>query len=325
MPPSTRVSIVIPCHDQAHFLGDAMSSAARQTWPHLELVVVDDGSTDATADVARRAGAIVLQQRRAGVGAARNAGLAAATGEVVIFLDADDILESDAAESAVRAFDAHPEAAMAARCCVLIDVNGHALPTSCELVAGEGDLYPAWLKRNLVWTPGAAAFRREDLTRIGGFPVDIGPAADYAVYLTFARESRVVVENRPVVRYRQHAANMSRDAARMLDATMRVLDREAPFVPARYLADLREGRRTWCTFYGEQIIQGLRADVRAGELGSGQLRAASVLLRHCQSLALVHLVRKLRRVAAGRGPDRVEAGRFTPHDREQVGAGGGSR
>ena len=86
--------------------------------------MVDDGSSDGTAEVAVRAGAVVLRQNRAGVGAARNRGLAVAHGDLVIFLDADDELEPDAVASGITTLDAHPGAAMAARCCTLVDVAG---------------------------------------------------------------------------------------------------------------------------------------------------------------------------------------------------------
>lgn len=324
MPPSTLVTVVIPCHNQAHFLGAAVASVARQTWPHVETLVVDDGSSDDTAEVAVRAGAVVLRQNRGGVGAARNRGLAVAHGDLVIFLDADDELEPDAVASGVALLDSQPSADMAARCCVLMDAAGRLLPTRCDLAEHTADLYAAWLARNLVWTPGAAVFRRAALAAIGGFPEDIGPAADYAVYLHFARHRHVAVDARPVVRYRQHASNMSRDAARMLEATLRVLAREAPHVPPQYRRVLREGRRAWCTFYGEEIVQGLRADIRAGRLGAAQVRAAAVLLRRCCSLAFGHAARKLGRVAGGHRPTAVEPGRFTPpdgDDRRAVSAG----
>src|SRR5687768_343766 len=92
-PPAGRVTVVIACYNQAHFLRDALDSALRQTQPAAEILVVDDGSTDDTAVVAARCReARCIRQHNRGVAAARNAGLAVSTGDYIIFLDADDRL-----------------------------------------------------------------------------------------------------------------------------------------------------------------------------------------------------------------------------------------
>ena len=89
----TGVSVIVPAYNAAPFLGEALDSVFAQGLPVLEVVVVDDGSTDGTAEVARRfgRGVRVLTQPRSGSGQARNVGLAETTGELVAFLDADDV------------------------------------------------------------------------------------------------------------------------------------------------------------------------------------------------------------------------------------------
>jgi glycosyltransferase involved in cell wall biosynthesis len=86
------VSIVIPCFDQAEYLPGAIESALAQTVPPHEIIVVNDGSTDNTSDVARGYPVTLIEQRNRGVSAARNAGIRAATGVWVATLDADDAL-----------------------------------------------------------------------------------------------------------------------------------------------------------------------------------------------------------------------------------------
>jgi hypothetical protein len=163
-----------------------------------------------------------------------------------------------------------------------------------------GNLYGEWLPRNFVWTPGAALFRRPALEAIGGFPIDLGPAADYAVYLRLARTGRVVFLSRPLVRYRQHDASMSRDPALMLRATLGVLRREQRDAPASARAAIRSGMDTWRGWYGAQIIDGLRRDWRAGRVGARQARAALTLLRHCPRLVLRRGPGRARRALAWR-------------------------
>src|SRR5690242_15286562 len=96
---SAIVSIVIPCYNYARFLPDAVGSVLAQTFPNWELIVVDDGSTDATSTTARQLMARhpdrrmrVFQQPNAGPAAARNTGAERASGEYLLFLDADDML-----------------------------------------------------------------------------------------------------------------------------------------------------------------------------------------------------------------------------------------
>ncbi|HEX6048006.1 MAG TPA: glycosyltransferase [Gemmatimonadaceae bacterium] len=86
------VSVIIPAHDAEAWLAETIGSVATQTYPHTEVIVVDDASTDATRAIAARLGAIVVETRGAGPGGARNAGMKAARGEFLQFLDADDLL-----------------------------------------------------------------------------------------------------------------------------------------------------------------------------------------------------------------------------------------
>lgn len=314
------VSVIIPCLDQAQFLGAAIRSIQRQTLSAVETIVVDDGSIDGTVDEALRCGATLIRQLHAGVSAARNRGLAAAAGTFVVFLDADDELEPDALESGVAVLQAHAEAWMVARCCTLTDASGLPLPTGCH-APDTDEPYPVWLQRNLVWTPGAAMFRRVPFAALGGFPLDVGPAADYAVYLRLARAERVVFDARPVVRYRQHASNMSRDYGRMLRATLEVLRREREHVPPRYAEHYERGVEEWRRFYGEEIIQQLRLDLRAKRVGLAQWRAAWLLVTECRALARTHLWRKLSRLVRGYPSSDVEPGRFTEIDRRAANGG----
>ena len=294
------VSVVIPCFNQARYLPAAVASVrAQHCGGSVDCLVVDDGSTDETAAVASRLDVTVIRQGNAGVSAARNAGLAAARADLVVFLDADDELLPDAIDAELVALDAHPDAAAVVGRCLPIDAEGRAV--ACEYQdVDAGNLYREWLPRNFVWTPGAALFRRAPLEAIGGFPIPLGPAADYAVYLRLARTSRVVFLPRPLVRYRQHDASMSRDPALMLRATLRVLRREQREGPASAHAAIRSGRDVWRGWYGEQIIDGLRRDWRAGRVGARQARAALTLLRHCPEMVLHRMPGRARRAVAWR-------------------------
>ena len=292
------VGVVIPCFDQARFLPAAVASVRAQRYP-VECLVVDDGSRDDTAAVATSLGVRLLRQRNAGVSAARNAGLSAMATDLVAFLDADDELLPEAIAAEVDALAARDDVAAVVGRCRPIDVDGRPLPARYPAVDAD-NLYREWLSRNFVWTPGAALFRRPALAAIGGFPVDLGPAADYAVYLRLARAGRVAWLPVDLVRYRQHAASMSRDPARMLRATLGALRRERREAPAVARAAIRDGVAAWRQWYGEQIVERLAADLRARRVGPDQARAAMTLVRHCPALVVRRLVGRARRSAGWR-------------------------
>ena len=93
-----RVSVVLPVYNRAHYVAEAIESVLGQTLPPDELIVVDDGSTDDSVAVVERfarPGLRVLRQPNGGIGSARNAGLRAVTGELVAFIDSDDLWERD--------------------------------------------------------------------------------------------------------------------------------------------------------------------------------------------------------------------------------------
>lgn len=105
-----RASVVIPCRNAARTVADSVRSALDQTEPPLEVLVVDDASTDASAEAARAAGArVITNARRRNAGGARNAGIAAAKGDAFAFLDADAVAPRDWLERARCAFDRDPD------------------------------------------------------------------------------------------------------------------------------------------------------------------------------------------------------------------------
>jgi len=174
------VTIAIPCHNAARWIGAAVESALAQTWPEKEVIVVDDGSTDGSVDVVRGFGTRVtlIQTAHCGGNPARNAALKSARGEWVQFLDADDYLEP---EKIARQF---AEAAEGAAADVIysptwIEEQGqrsvHAIETALDLPA-------QWLAWQLPQT-GGALWRMSALLRIGGWK-DLQPCCqEHELYL----------------------------------------------------------------------------------------------------------------------------------------------
>jgi glycosyltransferase involved in cell wall biosynthesis len=203
-PQQPLVSIVIPCYQQAHYLEEAIESVLAQTYPHYEIIVVDDGSPDDTAAVAARYPPVrYIRQKNQGLAAARNTGLRASQGAYLTFLDADDRLTPGALARGVSCLTEHPEAGLVFGCYRKINAQGELLPTCPPAYAGS-DLYHDLLKFNCIGMVCNVMYRRAVFDRLGGFDPNISPAADYDLYLRVAL---------PHSRH-QHVAQLRRDAAR---------------------------------------------------------------------------------------------------------------
>jgi hypothetical protein len=219
------VSVVIPCFEQAHFLGTAIESVLAQDHPDLELIVVDDGSPDNVGAVAGSyPGVRCLRQENGGLAAARNAGLAEARGEFVLFLDADDRLLPEAIARGLDELRGDPEAAMAAGTWVLIGEEGEPLPADPPEQPPEA--YPALLESCFISTPAAVLYRRSLFEQIGGFDPTVSASADYDLYLRTAASHPVRLHPHPVAEYRRHGANMTRDPELIMAAELAVLGRQ---------------------------------------------------------------------------------------------------
>ncbi len=92
MKKNAKISVIIPMHNAEKYIGQCLDSVFSQTYQNLEVIVIDDGSTDKSAEIAKVHGAKVIKQKNMGVSVARNAGLDAATGQLLHFIDADDKL-----------------------------------------------------------------------------------------------------------------------------------------------------------------------------------------------------------------------------------------
>jgi len=106
--PDVRASVIIPCHNGARTVADAVRSALAQSHPPHEVIVVDDGSTDGSGDVARRAGAWVVESAARSAGGSRNVGIKTASGDALAFLDCDSVVSRNWLERVAMHFDSDP-------------------------------------------------------------------------------------------------------------------------------------------------------------------------------------------------------------------------
>lgn len=294
LPPAPVISVVVPCHNQGHYLGEAIASVFRSARKDVEVIVVDDGSTDDTVRVAESfSGTRCVSQPNSGLARARNRGLQESTGRYVVFLDADDALAPGGLDVGVAELVAHPTAAFVFGRCRMMAEDGTLVATGNEPRV-ERDHYRELLKRNYIWMPATVMFRRDEIERVGGFDPSINAAADYSVYLRIARTRPIRDHGQVVAYYRRHKDNMSGNATRMLQESLTVLRRERPFVegdPA-LLAAYYEGWKHWRTFYGAEVAQEIRDHVRNRSWTRAARKAAVLGWLHPRGL-IHHATRKV--------------------------------
>jgi glycosyltransferase involved in cell wall biosynthesis len=276
------VTVVITCWNHGRFLRDAVDSVWRQTFTNLELIVVDDGSTDDTPAVAASLPGIrYIRQSHAGLSAARNAGWRAARGRHLLFLDADDRLLPPALRVGVESSETHPEAAFVSGHYVVIDAAGRQV-SDRHRPCVVSDHYPALLRANYIGMHATVLYRRETLERYGGFDESLPAGEDYDLFLRVARQASILCHPAVVAEYRWHGANMSLNSELMLRTTLRVLGRQREHLrgDAGLEEAYQEGVVFWQRLYGDPLLEELVTRLRAGRSWRVAAHLLVVLLRY---------------------------------------------
>ncbi len=293
--PPALVSVVIPCFNYAHFLEQAIQSALDQDYPAIEVIVVNDGSTDNTAAVVAKFPAVrYVHQENRGLAAARNAGLAHCRGEMVVFLDADDRLRPGSIKAGVRLLEGDPSLGFAAGYSTLISGGGLAQPTVNRPGCEGNDAYVSLLRRNTIRNPGTVLFRRQVVEAAGGFASGVDACADYDLYLRISRNHPVAFHDMVVAEYRKHGHNMSDNSAQMIRQALAVLRRQRPHLATRELRQAyRDGRQNIRLYYGDELVTQIRSRLRRRSEWRELLRDVAALFWYHPSGALEEAGRKI--------------------------------
>jgi glycosyltransferase involved in cell wall biosynthesis len=219
------ISVIIATYNYGCYVCAAVESALAQTYPSIEIIVVDDGSTDDTQERLRMFGPQVrcLVQKNSGVSTARNRGINAATGEYLAFLDADDQFHPQKLELQMKQFSGDPT----------LDLVGTGqmtspspkwndqLPEDVECVILELE--------EIVIRPrfalSSALIRRKCIEEVGAFDPSLPPAEDRDLWIRVANRFRVAVLPLPLIWYRITAGSLSQNPERMEQKERIVLDR----------------------------------------------------------------------------------------------------
>ena len=225
-----RVSAVVPAYNRAVYLREAIDSALAQGFEGLEVVVVDDGSTDATPEILRGYGDRfrVHRQENAGQSAAVNRGVDLARGEFVAFLDSDDAWLPGKIARAVALLDAEPAAALLYAAVEMMDGDGRAIPDPRPpRRTPSGAVLASLLEENFVRTP-TAVFRRKAFLEAGGYDPALRCVNDWDMWLRLATGRPVLRDPVPAARYRLHGDQAVRLRRRLAEERVTVLERHLP-------------------------------------------------------------------------------------------------
>ncbi|MDR2877617.1 MAG: glycosyltransferase [Chromatiales bacterium] len=229
------VSVIIPAYNAQHYIGDALDSILNQDWLNLEVIVVDDGSTDGTREVVERYVSRVtyLYQANSGSCAApRNHGLAKCRGQYIAFLDADDLMTSDRLASQVEFLEGHLDVGLVFSDYVNFDGNGpchqthfSTCPKFSAFLNGRKEVVIDDARHHLIKENFGIAssfmIRREMLRAVPAFDESLKASEDFNFYYRVTRHTKTGVINRVGMMRRRHDSNMSGDMERMLRNSLR--------------------------------------------------------------------------------------------------------
>jgi glycosyltransferase involved in cell wall biosynthesis len=262
-----KVSVVIPTYRHAEFVGDAVETALAQTSSEVEVIVVNDGSPDETRRVLdpfiAAAQIRYIEQSNAGQAAARNRGIEMATGEFVAFLDDDDLWPRDNLSEHLRALKSSGADVSVASC---YRFGPNRLPNRLQPV-GPAISVDSLFSGNPITSPGQVVVRRTMLKLVGSFDPDLWGTDDWDLWFRLATRARFVVSDRIGLYYRDHATNASRNAARMFQNALQVMDRNLGRADPRRRAALRRiAYRTLFIWYGTDCVVSLKRAIWAGDV-----------------------------------------------------------
>ena len=302
------VSVIVPCHNGARFLADAIDSILAQTYPALEILVIDDGSTDGTEAIATQYAAPVryIRQTCQGVSAARNTGIQASRGNYLVFLDHDDRLLPHALAVGVDCLIKNPGCGFAYGRHQSIDPDGNLVGAATDagqtleeakLKVSVANDYALMLSGEFPVPPARIMFRRSVFEQVGGFDLALTNSQDYDLCLRVASQFLACRHKQVIAEYRQHDASKSSTTAvtRKLAFTLCALQKQWSRVEGdrEYRRAYRAGRKHFQRLHGRYIPYELATQVKLGNWRAASQVAIALCQHHPQgwlrySLELLH-------------------------------------
>lgn len=275
------VSVIITTFNRQGLVQETIASVLAQSFTDFELIVVDDGSTDQTREALRswmESGKITyIYQENAGLGAARNRGLAVARGEYLAFLDDDDLWPTDKLAWQVSWLRAHQDFGGVTG---IFQFFGHR-------IEGMGHYteigHEITLEKMFDGCPcisvGATLLRMDIVKQIGGFYLGVWGTQDYDMWFQIAGRSRFWKENRLALYYRVHPESMSTQTLKVYRNAWQTVKRNLPLVaPAQRRALAQRGIRSTYYYHAQALTWEWRNHLLHGRWRDGLLSLGGILL-----------------------------------------------
>lgn len=212
------VSVIVPSFNNGRFIESALDSYFQQTYPeeNREIIVVDDGSTDSTSRISckYRGKILYIHQRHGGIASARNTGIANARGEIITFLDSDDLWHEERLQRVVERFRERSHAGMVYHPVELIDSEGHTINKNFYAAFGYEEGLSGWVGNEIasgkIFSGGSSfAFRKDIVNMFSPIPEDLRRGVDY--YMAVISSYYATAEYIPEIlgKYRLHKSNVT--------------------------------------------------------------------------------------------------------------------
>ena len=242
------VSVIITCYNHGQYLTNAIHSIWLQEYPNIEIVVVDDGSTDNTQEVLKKFTDVKkVYQENKGLAAARNTGITNSSGELLVFLDADDWLLHYAISINLSYLLWNEHLAFVSGAHEKHFMETGKIKDVSQVV--DNDHYVHLLHGNYIGMHATVMFRRWVFDTFS-FDTSLRACEDYDLYLKISREFPVFYHTHKIAAYRIHSKNMSGNSQLMLTSVLKVLRRQEAFLrPGMELYAYEEGFSNFIAYY----------------------------------------------------------------------------
>jgi glycosyltransferase involved in cell wall biosynthesis len=261
------VSVVIPCYNQGRFLSEAIASVQKQSYPNLEIIVVDDGSADNTRQVATASVNVkYYYQSNTGLSGARNTGVKKSKGFFLVFLDADDVLYPDAVRTNLNYLLQNPSWAFVSGGHDKVDEWLDPVEDADETTLVTDHYYEALLRGNYIGMHATVMYRCHVFDEFK-FDTSLTACEDYDLYFNIARKYPVGSHPEKVAAYRHHDENMSADYMKMLKHVLLVLGRQKDRLKnaqekEAWHAGIRVWQHHYATLLYRQLFNSIERDKR---------------------------------------------------------------
>jgi glycosyltransferase involved in cell wall biosynthesis len=227
------ISVIIPSYNAEKTIKETIQSVLNQTWQDFELLIINDGSQDATLEVIESIQdprIKIFSYPNAGSSASRNRGIAIAKGEYISFIDADDLWTADKLEAQYKALQENSQAAVAYSWTDHIDESGQFLRSGPQQ-SFTGDVYARLLLEDFIGNGSNPLIRAQAFAEVGDFDESLAHSEDWDLWLRLAARYHFVAVPSPQILYRMRVSSKSFNIKEMEESSLQVIERAVTATP----------------------------------------------------------------------------------------------